>query len=342
MTETAVDTEQVTALFEERERYRAWIAALESKRSTTPEHIYNRVHADYTARLQRVVEQFATHATALQEHEKGLMERLGTIEIEEAKHRDEAAETELRATVGELGAETQREVRERTSAAIEELNAQREQVNQELGRLRTLLEAGAIPSVAPKPEPAPQAASPLPAAAAESFPPAETSAPAPAPHDAPAVAANPTGDGRTDDWQLAFEKTPEPPQRATPPVSQAQEANADLSVERSPELGPFDDLEFLRSMTDSRTSGENAAVGSTAGGGGTGKLAGAAGGSASSASHGSGAADPGVVHSSGEAVSPKESMAAEQVKTLKCQECGTLNYPTEWYCERCGAELAAL
>lgn len=32
----------------------------------------------------------------------------------------------------------------------------------------------------------------------------------------------------------------------------------------------------------------------------------------------------------------------EQSKTLKCQECGALNYPTEWYCERCGAELAAL
>ena len=32
----------------------------------------------------------------------------------------------------------------------------------------------------------------------------------------------------------------------------------------------------------------------------------------------------------------------EQVKTLKCQECATMNYPTEWYCERCGAELAAL
>ena len=30
------------------------------------------------------------------------------------------------------------------------------------------------------------------------------------------------------------------------------------------------------------------------------------------------------------------------VKTLKCGECGTLNRPTEWYCERCGAELAAL
>jgi hypothetical protein len=37
----------------------------------------------------------------------------------------------------------------------------------------------------------------------------------------------------------------------------------------------------------------------------------------------------------------KES-SGEQAKTLRCQECGTMNYPTEWYCERCGGELAAL
>ena len=29
----------------------------------------------------------------------------------------------------------------------------------------------------------------------------------------------------------------------------------------------------------------------------------------------------------------------ERHKTLKCGECSTMNYPTEWYCERCGAEL---
>ena len=29
-------------------------------------------------------------------------------------------------------------------------------------------------------------------------------------------------------------------------------------------------------------------------------------------------------------------------KTLKCSDCGAANYPTEWYCERCGAELASL
>jgi hypothetical protein len=32
----------------------------------------------------------------------------------------------------------------------------------------------------------------------------------------------------------------------------------------------------------------------------------------------------------------------ERHKTLKCQECGTMNYPTEWYCERCGAELVSV
>ena len=32
----------------------------------------------------------------------------------------------------------------------------------------------------------------------------------------------------------------------------------------------------------------------------------------------------------------------EQPKTLKCAECGTMNYPSEWYCERCGAELTVV
>jgi hypothetical protein len=40
---------------------------------------------------------------------------------------------------------------------------------------------------------------------------------------------------------------------------------------------------------------------------------------------------------------PSPTKAASGVaKTLKCGECGTLNRPTEWYCERCGAELAGV
>ncbi len=32
----------------------------------------------------------------------------------------------------------------------------------------------------------------------------------------------------------------------------------------------------------------------------------------------------------------------ESEKTLKCHECEALNFPTEWYCEKCGSELATL
>jgi hypothetical protein len=39
---------------------------------------------------------------------------------------------------------------------------------------------------------------------------------------------------------------------------------------------------------------------------------------------------------------PGKPGAASGAKTLKCGECGTLNRPTEWYCERCGAELAGI
>lgn len=38
----------------------------------------------------------------------------------------------------------------------------------------------------------------------------------------------------------------------------------------------------------------------------------------------------------------RSSGATEQPKTLKCAECGSMNYSSEWYCERCGGELAAI
>ena len=46
----------------------------------------------------------------------------------------------------------------------------------------------------------------------------------------------------------------------------------------------------------------------------------------------------GVTSFSNNTEQPKKGAA----KTLKCGECGAMNLPTEWYCERCGAELAAL
>ncbi|MFZ9899502.1 MAG: hypothetical protein ACO3F5_08690 [Gemmatimonadaceae bacterium] len=39
---------------------------------------------------------------------------------------------------------------------------------------------------------------------------------------------------------------------------------------------------------------------------------------------------------------PEASGAADSGKSLRCEGCGTPNFPTEWYCERCGGELAAV
>jgi hypothetical protein len=49
-------------------------------------------------------------------------------------------------------------------------------------------------------------------------------------------------------------------------------------------------------------------------------------------------AAPSAAAASGGGSKPASGVA----KTLKCGECGTLNRPTEWYCERCGAELAGV
>lgn len=69
---------------------------------------------------------------------------------------------------------------------------------------------------------------------------------------------------------------------------------------------PFDDLAFLRSVTEPGHSADIVPP-----------------------------AAPSIMSSA-----PATS-AHEPQKTLRCTECGTMNLPTEWYCERCGGELAA-
>jgi Skp family chaperone for outer membrane proteins len=316
MTYPAVNSDQVAALFAERQRYESWLSTLESKRAATPPHIYHRVHADYTARLQRVIEQLATHRAALQALEGTLADRLTSLDIDEAKHRDEAAEAELRAAVGELSAEQHREVMERTEAALSAVIRERAKLVEELAQLRAILEAGGI---------------------------------------APAQPRSAAGEGRAEpgsksegDWDLSFEKTPESKAPAAAGGPSPRRPSAEGRDDSSHVTGPFDDLEFLKSMVDSRSSGESVAVGSGAGGGDIARAA--AGGGMDSATGGrsfdparpqAGAPSTSVQHVEEIVLSAKEA-PAEQVKTLKCQECGTLNYPTEWYCERCGAELAAL
>jgi Skp family chaperone for outer membrane proteins len=333
MTEPAVNTEQVTALFEERQRYESWLAMLEAKRAGTPSHIFERVHADYAARLARVVEELGSHRSALQNLERSFMERLTTLDADDAKNRDEALEAELRSTVGELSAEDHEEIRSRTETALAAVADERSHVAEELAKLRAMLEAsGGTPASAPAVAPAGQA-----------------------PDSQRRPAAVPQPANKRDDWQqLSFERGAQTPARpaaaaAATPASDVPPGSATPRRNSGPDVrptgGPFDDLEFLKTMLEPRTSGEGVAVGSGAGTQGSGSRSAASGAIGShtppQVSSTTGASLPTVGRAVEENTLPKEG-GQDQVKTLKCQECGTLNYPTEWYCERCGAELAAL
>jgi len=150
----------------------------------------------------------------------------------------------------------------------------------------------------------------------------EPAAPAPAPPPpAPVVAAAP---------EPEFEREPEPeppsPPRPTPApaAAPAGRASARPAPAREPEVThgpPGDELAFLKSVADEERKPVPAAPrrGSNPGSSGAGRAA-----EAASAPASSKPGAPGVA------------------KTLKCGECGTLNRPTEWYCERCGAELAGI
>jgi hypothetical protein len=294
-----VNTEQAVAtLLGERQRYEAWLAALEAKRANTPQHIYQRVHADYSARLQRVVEQLVTHRTAIQEMANTLVDRLTSLDIDEAKHRDERAEAEVRAAVGEITPEVCTQILERTDGALGAINEERTSITTELTRFRALLDAGMEMSSRPRAS-GPTTAAPSPSGS-PSFDELEF---------LQSVVEHRNGSGGagngTPPLEVMSNVMPEPPAPSASPAPAA-------------EMGGF---EVEHSSSEPVLSTSNTP-------------------------------DPDMHRVSGEAPRGRETRESvpsflkdvppEQVKTLKCQECGTLNYPTEWYCERCGAELAAL
>jgi TolA-binding protein len=98
-----------------------------------------------------------------------------------------------------------------------------------------------------------------------------------------------------------------PPSRMEPPVAARSQSPASPSP--SPTRSPFDQFPVLRPGAAPGTPPSSAAV-----------------------------ATPPSVPKSGGNQDPR----SEQHKTLKCPECGAANYPTEWYCERCGGELATM
>ncbi len=122
---------------------------------------------------------------------------------------------------------------------------------------------------------------------------------------------------------------PAAPARVEPPKTEAPPPPPPRKKEPAT-AAPQDELAFLRSVTEDETQGPAPSRAS-----GTMRAIQEPVPSAAAPNSGKEYADP-------EAKKGAMPRASKATKSLKCKECGTMNLPTEWYCERCGAELAAL
>ncbi|MFL5465532.1 MAG: hypothetical protein ACJ79N_00565 [Gemmatimonadaceae bacterium] len=273
-----VSLDALNGLLKERQRYEEWLAALEEKRASTSDSVYQRVQADYQTRLREVSGKLAERAGELRANIDTLTVRLDEISRQEHQQREARQEAELRAAVGEYTDKQWKEIGgawdKELSRLVKEKSAIEGQLN-ELNRIFAL-------SVKEK-----QA-------------------------EAIALGRQPSNDGADAPISPVVPRPaiPEPP-TLNPPSRVEQTAGRPTPATANTPTGrsPFDQFPVLRPGTGTVSPPATTAV----------------------------ATPPSVPKSTG-AHDPR----SEQHKTLKCPECGAANYPTEWYCERCGGELATM
>ncbi len=328
MTETReVSIEDVRTLVGERQRYDDWLSALEGRRAETPARVFERVHGDYAARRAAVMEQLRAHVGTLAALADDLDSKLGALDESLASLEDERVEAMLRTAVGEFDDDRWEQVRRDVEAKIAERTTERSALTVEADDVRTLLS-----SARSEPLPTPPAVA---VAEVAETPKSDDVALAERVTDADVTPIESVALETTEVQGSAIESdtldiedalamfTPSTQSAAAPTIDTTgievighevsgttgrqdtmhtpPAAPAAVPPAAHADADPFDDLAFLRSVIDP----SEAARGSQQAGG------------------------------------TAAATAAEPQKTLRCTECGTMNLPTEWYCERCGGELAA-
>ncbi len=370
-----VSIDEVRTLVAERQRYDDWLAALEAKRSETPARVFERVYGDYFARRTGVIEKLREHVDALSSLGDDLEGRIGELETQLATHEDERAEAMLRTAVGEYDADRWETVRQEVEASIAQLAEKRTALLSEVDDVRTLLS-----SARNEPPPMPATEEPAAAPVADPAPAEPEAAEVPAVHETPLwvdtvalaigepVHTDATHDSAAD--ELFAEHAPGTPTRdaavsvseAVAPTSPAQEELDGTDFDdalalfspsaASPGSHPtplhgrtvdmLDGFEPVERMPDPRLPAAATAAVTELG------RSPAAQPVAAEVPVES-ARDPfddlaflrSVIDPATQNSPTRAGAAGDQQKTLRCTECGTMNFPTEWYCERCGGELAA-
>lgn len=330
---TADSGNPIDHLLHDRAQFVNWLAKLNTPDGgpTVPETVRARVRADYERRLDAVLQELRTHVTTLEEQVGDLSARHGALTAREQEQMDQLAEAEVRHLVGEYdetrwdGIRAERmkvilQVREEIAQTASEID----RLNEVLATIRAPVEPEPLPVPAPAPQPVPPPA-----------PPVVVSAPRPAVQVPPPPPAPDPEPVRAPAAEVPIR--PAPPKTATPipakPAAKKEEPGRTLWFPsgKPPEApaAKGDELAFLKSIESTpapapapkRASGGFIKPDSAL----------------TPAPADPRPAPPPAAEPPRERTAPSGGQ-----KTLKCGECGTLNRPTEWYCERCGAELAAL
>jgi hypothetical protein len=330
MSDAAPDsTHEIESLLADRQRLRGWLDRLDAAQDRAPAQVTTRVRADYEGRLAEVVARLRGFSTAISATLETLRGQRAAYEAKRTAVEDARAEAGLRHDVGEYTDEEWSRLDSDSHQNIQVLSGEIERLSTEISRLDEVL-AQVSPPEPPRREP-PQSR-PLREGRTEERLDIHVLEPE-------ALTLTPRGKLSTDDNQNVVTLDPDTmddieairPEASRPAPVEAPRFTPKAGAEPKPparDRGPartirfpsqpqpaapepgshsVDEMTFLKSVTlDSPASRERAA------------------------------ADQRPSASSARARSPNAS------KTLKCAECGSMNKPTEWYCERCGAELAAL
>jgi ElaB/YqjD/DUF883 family membrane-anchored ribosome-binding protein len=321
----------VERLIEQRRQYKDWLAKLDADAATAaPSHVAGRVREDYAARLESVMQELSQHEDGVRQ---ALMETVSHVEelVQERQARtDELAEARLRRQVGEFSEDRFDEVQERCKSALADLTKEIATNERDIERLEEVL---ALIQGKPIEEPPPPVAA-LPAPPAPQPPKAEPPAAAPPPAQTPAPAAKPGQGGQMNLDELEFlrsvvqsparpsivasaipaaaapppapAKAPEaPPPPPPPPPPPAPPPPAPPRAPEPPEAVELPPAPKIGPPPVPPPP-----------------------------------PPPPPPAPKAKERRPSESPREADAKTLKCAECGTMNAATEWYCEKCGAELS--
>jgi len=361
--------EALEALLAEKRKHEGYLAKLEERRAGTPEHVFARLRDEYQMKLMDA--QVRAHAEA-ETLESGLeVDQAAVADVESrlAALEEERVEGELREAVGELDSKDWQKRLIALNAGISMATKEREALTSSAERVRVLLaEARGEPAMqqgTPIPEPvsakpAPRASAAAPIANAPNFDElaflnsvvGRTSSPVVPIALSPTAGPRPSTPAEPVSAQPAARLTTPPP--LPPVVPPAPRASVPVApIKESPSV-----KEPTSAPKPEHSSAPQLALGATAAPEVSEPvsapipvapivpIASPAPMLSTSMASASIPAEPAPVDPEDEeppsALGRPTSRSSQVIKTLKCGECGSMNYPTEWYCERCGGELAAL